>query len=43
MTSITKEEQHAENKTALTQADVILSPLGKSDFSMKLHEVCTFK
>ena len=43
LVSIKREEQHAENKTALSQTDVILSPLGKSDFSMKQHKVCTFK
>ena len=33
--SIKTEEQHAENKPALSQTDVISSPFGKSDFSMQ--------
>ena len=33
--SIKREEQHAENKTVFSQTDVMLSPFGQSDFSMK--------
>ena len=33
--SIKREEQNAENKTALFQTDLILSPFGQPDFSMK--------
>ena len=33
--SIKREEYHAENRTALSQTNVILSPFDKSDFSMK--------
>ena len=43
LVSIKGEELQAENKTALSKTDVILSPFGKSDFSMKQHKVCTFK
>ena len=32
--SIKSEEWQAENKTALSQTDVILPPCGKSDFNM---------
>ena len=39
----TKIEEHAENKTALSQTDGILSPFSKSDVSMKQHKACTFK
>ena len=35
--SIKREEQYAENKTPLPETDDILSPFGKSDFSMKQH------
>ena len=41
--STTREEKQAEKKTALSQTDVNIPPVGKSDFSMKSNKVCTFK